>query len=85
MTLSEVLLIAGERLVKTVDGIDYAFRWCPAGTFQMGSPDTEEGRGNNEIQHAVTLTKGFWMLETQVTQSMWQSIMGKNPTVLSSL
>ena len=67
---------AGERLVKTVDGIEYAFRWCPAGTFQMGSPSTEEGRDSDETQHTVTLTKGFWMMETEVTQGMWQSIMG---------
>ena len=28
----------------------------------------------------VTLPKGFWMLETEVTQAMWKSVMGENPS-----
>ena len=60
----------GARMVKTVDGIEYAFRWCPAGTFTMG------GTGSDEKPHSVMLTKGFWMLETEVTQAMWKSVMG---------
>ena len=72
---------AGMRIVKTADGIEYAFRWCPAGSFTMGSPENEEGRGGRdgaeqgsaqERQRRVTLTK-FWMLETEVTVGMWRS------------
>ncbi|MDO4628670.1 MAG: SUMF1/EgtB/PvdO family nonheme iron enzyme [Planctomycetia bacterium] len=62
---------AGKRMVKTVDGIEYAFRYCPPGVFMMGDKD---------LQHQVTLTKGFWLLETQVTQEMWKSVMGNNPS-----
>ncbi|MBO5436135.1 MAG: formylglycine-generating enzyme family protein, partial [Thermoguttaceae bacterium] len=71
---------AGERMVKTVDGIEYAFRWCPPGTFMMGSSKSEwdaariSWKSYDEKQHSVTLTKGFWMLETQVTQAMWKSL-----------
>ena len=71
---------SGKRMVKTVDGIEYAFRWCPPGTFLMGSPEDEPGRYDNETQHSVTLTRGFWMLETEVTQAMWQSVMGTDPS-----
>jgi acyl carrier protein len=46
----------------------------------MGSPTSEAKRGSNETQHSVTLTKGFWLLETQVTQGMWESVMGSNPS-----
>ena len=67
---------AGARMVKTVNGIEYAFRWCPAGSFLMGSPSSESNRGSDETQHRVTLTRGFWMLETEVTQAMWESVMG---------
>ena len=59
-----------------VKGIDYVFRWCPAGEFTMGSPKSEEGRFDNEVQHKVTLTRGFWILECEVTQGMWRSVMG---------
>jgi formylglycine-generating enzyme required for sulfatase activity len=46
----------------------------------MGSPESEKRRSNNETQHKVTLTKGFWMAETEVTQEMWQAVMGDNPS-----
>ena len=47
----------------------------------MGSPVGEEGQNNTEeAQHQVTLTKGFWMAKTEVTQAQWQSVMGKNPS-----
>ena len=67
---------AGERIVLTADGVEYAFRWCPPGEFMMGA---EKFSWEKPI-HKVKLTKGFWMLETEVTQAMWQSVMGKNPS-----
>ncbi|MBE6427451.1 MAG: formylglycine-generating enzyme family protein [Planctomycetaceae bacterium] len=73
---------AGDRMVKMADGIEYAFRWCPAGTFTMGSSISEwdaagiSWKSYDEERHSVTLTKGFWMLETEVTQAMWKSVMG---------
>ena len=72
----------GERMVKVVDGVEYAFRWCSAGSFTMGSPRREweavriSWPDYGETPHQVTLTEGFWMLETPVTQAMWQSVMG---------
>ncbi|MDO4570804.1 MAG: caspase family protein, partial [Planctomycetia bacterium] len=54
---------AGERLVVTINGVEYAFRWCPAGEFMMGSPSGESRRTGDEKQHRVRLTQGFWMLE----------------------
>ena len=71
---------AGDRKVLTIKDVEYAFRWCPPGTFMMGSPESEEGKQGGETQHQVTLTQGFWMLETEVTQQMWISIMGSNPS-----
>ncbi|MBQ6107012.1 MAG: formylglycine-generating enzyme family protein, partial [Thermoguttaceae bacterium] len=67
----------GERKVLTVDGIEYAFRWCPPGEFMMGDEFDEY---DCCPIHEVKLTRGFWLLETQVTQAMWQSVMGKNPS-----
>lgn len=56
------------------------FRGCPAGTFMMGSPDWEDGRCEFEVRHHVTLTKGFWIGETEVTQGQWKALMD-NETV----
>ncbi len=68
----------GERQVITVNDVEFAFRWCPAGTFMMGSPESENGHNDNEIQHQVTLTNGFWMMETEITQKQWKTVMGNN-------
>ncbi len=70
----------GTRLVKRIKGVEFAFRWCPAGTFMMGSPESEQGRYKDETQHKVTLTNGFWIMETEVTQIQWQSVQGDNPS-----
>ena len=50
------------------------------GSFTMGSPSFEEGRDDNEKQHHVTLTKGFWLGKYEVTQRQWKSVMGYNPS-----
>ncbi|MDD3588167.1 MAG: formylglycine-generating enzyme family protein [Thermoguttaceae bacterium] len=72
--------MAGERKTVAVSGVEYAFRWCPPGSFLMGSPEKEEHRDDDETAHLVELTRGFWMLETEVTQAMFQSIMACNPS-----
>ncbi len=56
------------------------FAFCPAGSFLMGSPEGEEGRSDDENQVQVTLSKGFWMAKTEVTQAQWQAVMGSNPS-----
>jgi formylglycine-generating enzyme required for sulfatase activity len=52
----------------------------PGDGFMMGSPTSEEGRDNDETQHLVVFTKGFWLGKTEVTQAQWQELMGNNPS-----
>ncbi len=52
----------------------------PAGTFTMGSPSGESGRDGDEKQHRVTLTRGFLMSATEVTQAQYEAVMGSNPS-----
>jgi sulfatase modifying factor 1 len=51
----------------------------PAGTFMMGSPDTEKDRQDDEHQHKVTISKAFYMQTTEVTQRQWKAVMGTEP------
>ena len=39
----------------------------PAGTFQMGSPENEKGREEQELRHQVVLTKGYYLGMHEVT------------------
>jgi formylglycine-generating enzyme required for sulfatase activity len=49
------------------------------GTFTMGSPANEPGRGSDETQHQVTVS-GFYMGKYEVTQAEYQTVMGTNPS-----
>lgn len=56
----------------------------PAGEFQMGSPDSEEGRQDNEGPvHRVRITRPFHMGQFEVTQAEYERVMGTNPSKFS--
>ncbi len=42
--------------------------------------ETEQGHYSREILHKVTLTKGFYMQTTEVTQEQWKAVMGNDPS-----
>ena len=67
---------AAESITNT---LDMTFNKIPAGTFTMGSPETEEGRQDDEHQHQVTISKAFYMQTTEVTQGQWKEVMGTEP------
>ncbi|MCK9296622.1 MAG: formylglycine-generating enzyme family protein [Desulfobulbaceae bacterium] len=61
-------------------GVRQQLRWIPPGRFLMGSPPDEPGRYDNELQHEVVLSQGFWLADTACTQGLWQAVMGNNPS-----
>ena len=61
-------------------GVKMEMIYVAPGSFLMGSPASENGRKDDEIQHRVTLTKGYWLGKYEVTQEEWQSVMGENPS-----
>lgn len=68
-----------------VEGVQQRLRWIPPGRFLMGSPTTEAGWYEEEgPQHWVTLTKGYWLGETPVTQALWRTVMKSNPSKFKS-
>src|ERR1035441_3406412 len=56
------------------------FVWIAPGNFMMGSPKEEKLRNDNETQHKVSLTKGFYRGVHLVTQEQWKEVMGNNPS-----
>jgi formylglycine-generating enzyme required for sulfatase activity len=67
------------------NSVGMIFRYIPAGTFLLGSPDHERGRHDDEVPHEVTITTGFYMQTTQVTQGQWRAVMGNNPSSFQNL
>ena len=62
-----------------LNDVQQVMRWIPPGIFQMGSPDNETERRDNENLHSVTLTQGYWLAETVCSQSLWLAVMEDNP------
>ncbi|MGB3120360.1 MAG: SUMF1/EgtB/PvdO family nonheme iron enzyme [Verrucomicrobiales bacterium] len=65
---------------KIGGGTRLVVQYVPAGEFMMGSPPEEVGRDDDENQVEVTLSRHFWMGETEVTQEQWEAVMGDNPS-----
>jgi formylglycine-generating enzyme len=64
-------------LPSVTNTIGMTLNKIPAGTFIMGSEDTEGPWP--ESQHKVTISKPFYMQTTEVTQRQWQAVMGTEP------
>lgn len=68
-----------EDTIDLGNGVTLELVWIPAGSFLMGSPESEQGRENDEgPQHEVTISAGFWMGKHEVTQEQWVAVMGIN-------
>ena len=62
--------------VRFTNSLGMEFVYIPPGSFMMGSPLDEPERTKEETQHKVTLTRGFYIQTTEVTQDQWQKVMG---------
>lgn len=69
---------------KTLVKSGIALRLIPAGTFTMGSPESEKGRAASESLHTVTLSKPFYLGKYEITQAQWKRVMGKNPSCFTN-
>ena len=51
------------------------FRWCPPGIFTMGTP----GAVDHEASADASITRGFWLAETELTEIQWHKVMKTAP------
>ncbi len=63
-----------------VNGVAARLRWIAPGSFTMGSPESEPERDSDELQHQVTLSHGFWLGDSEVTQAWWQAVLAPTPS-----
>ena len=77
----------GQPLTFTVNGVTFRMLPVEGGTFWMGAQSTDPN-GKNYVPvasddespvHQVTLSS-YHMGETEVTQALWQAVMGSNPS-----
>jgi formylglycine-generating enzyme required for sulfatase activity len=70
---------ASETRENPNDGLTYV--WIPPGKFTMGCSPGDATCGDDEKPaHEVTITQGFWLGQTPVTQQAYQRVMGRNPS-----
>ena len=72
---------AGEEITIMLPGdVPLVLVRIPAGSFQMGSPDTERSRDSDEGPvHTVNITYDYYMGKYEVTQTQWIAVMGSWP------
>jgi|GEM_PF-5567413 len=65
--------------------MDILMIWIRPGEFDMGCSGFDEKHcEDDETPHKVTLTKGFWLSRTEITQWQWRVVMGDNPSFFAS-
>ncbi len=72
----------GDRITVSVPGTSVSFDMVrvKAGSFTMGCTSEQSGCDNDETTHRVTLAEDFYMGIYEVTQELWQAVMGTNPS-----
>lgn len=64
----------------TVGGVSFTMIKVDGGTFQMGATkEMKKWFGDEKPVHQVTLST-YYIGETEVTQELWQAVMGSNPS-----
>jgi len=80
MCLSNFESVMAQATKTITNSIGMKLVLIPNGTFQMGSPIEEVGRGIDEEQHQVTISKDYYLGVTEVTQGQYEKVMGTNPS-----
>ena len=67
--------------IPVKDGISIDMVRVEAGTFTMGATaEMKDPYGNEKPTHRVTLTNDYYIGKYEVTQALWQTVMGNNPS-----
>ncbi len=69
-------------MAVSILNLDSDFVFVKGGVFEMGLPDSSDVEGGEieKPRHKVTL-KSFYILNSEVTQALWSSVMDTNPSI----
>jgi formylglycine-generating enzyme required for sulfatase activity len=83
--LSARAATAPKPAVQVIADLQLELLWVEPGTFTMGSSADEPERNKAEgPQTRVTLTHGFWLGKTEVTQAQYEAVTGANPSTFKA-
>ena len=79
--LQPVALLFFENQTFTVKGVQFTMVAVEGGTFTMGATPEQgsDAESDEKPTHQVTLSS-YYIGETEVTQALWQAVMGNNPS-----
>ena len=78
--LASTVFAKQEITVDLSGGANMDFVWIEPGMYKMGSASSEWERQESEgPQHEVSISHGFYLGKTEVTQGQWKSVMGTSP------
>ena len=67
--------------IPVKNGINIEMVKVEAGSFDMGAtPEMENPDASEKPVHRVTLTNNYYIGKYEVTQALWQAVMGNNPS-----
>lgn len=70
-------------VVKVNDTLSINMMCVEGGTFMMGAMESDkQAHANEKPAHQVTLTYDYYIGQTEVTQALWQAVMGNNPSTM---
>ena len=80
---NEVVVILLPTII-TVNGVSFTMIAVEGGTFQMGATSEQgsDAYSDEKPVHNVTLSD-YYIGETEVTQELWEAVMGNNPSYYS--
>ena len=71
--------------IYTVNGVSFTMIYVNGGTFTIGATSEQETDAYDSEKPAHSVTLSSYMIgETEVTQSLWQAVMGNNPSHATS-
>jgi formylglycine-generating enzyme required for sulfatase activity len=68
-----------ETLKNFTNGLGANMILIPAGVFTMGSPASDSNADPDEKTHRVSISRPYYLGETEVTQGQWKAVMKSEP------
>ncbi len=78
--------LESSKVFKLGDNLLLELQHIPAGSFVMGSQQSESGRQNDEgPAHEVTVSSSYYIGRFEITQAQWEKVMGFNPSAFQRI